>query len=118
MRSKFGMPTLVKNYCQSRATGRCVRFSPDGKRLGITIGREVKLLDAETGKELLKLDGYGPLAFSPDGKRLATGGDLTEGDKWQPLVKLWDAQTGQRLNTPREYRWKWKTWRSAQTAKY
>jgi WD40 repeat protein len=53
----------------------------------------VKVWDAQTGQELLTFKGHtrsvDSMAFSPDGKRLASagGGEL----------KVWDAQTGQEL---------------------
>jgi WD40 repeat protein/serine/threonine protein kinase len=66
-----------------------VVFRRDGKRLASASYREVKVWDAETGKQLFTFnDAYISVAFSPDGKRLATGG--------RPL-KLWDAQTGQEI---------------------
>jgi WD40 repeat protein/serine/threonine protein kinase len=99
-----------------------VTFSPDGKMLasGSRDGT-VKLWDADNGQELFTLKGHGdavssvrfspggerlysgmnsknaPLravtvAFSPDGKRLATGG-------FDHIVKLWDAGAGQELLT-------------------
>jgi WD40 repeat protein len=63
-----------------------VAFSPDGKRLA----SGSKVWDAQSGQELLTLQGGGgSVAFSPDGKRLAgpSGGGL----------RVWDAQTGQEL---------------------
>ena len=60
--------------------------------------REVKVWDAQTGQEVLSLRGHvgglRSVAFSPDGRRLAsTGLDQT--------VKLWDAATGQEVLTLR-----------------
>src|SRR5262249_16234241 len=52
--------------------------------------------DAETGEELLSLKGHrrfvNSVAYSPDGKRLAT---LSRDN----TVKVWDAQTGQEILT-------------------
>ena len=85
---------------------RNIVFSPDGKTLAVVgdypipsmhDGGLVGLWDAKTGKVLWEQTKahaervYG-LAFSPDGKTLATGSrDLT--------VKLWDAATGKLLRT-------------------
>jgi WD40 repeat protein len=93
-----------------------VAFSPDGKRLasagggmeveGVTIKRqwgEVKVWDAQTGKEVLNIKGLTrpvqSVAFSPDGKRLASGsGNLASGPALpEGELQVWDAQTGQQL---------------------
>jgi RNA polymerase sigma factor (sigma-70 family) len=75
-----------------------VTFSADGKTLACIISRledgkhihEVKMWNAETGKEKALLTGAGGsslrIAFSPDSKKLAAGAD---GGK----VYLWDLQT-------------------------
>ena len=85
-------------------SGSSVAFSPDGKHLASTwddakqekdyTAGEVKVWDAQTGRELLSIKGdisTFALAFSPDGKRLASADDKK--------VKVWDAQTGQEVLT-------------------
>ena len=60
--------------------------------------RRLRLWDADTGTEKLALKGHTGLvnsvAFSPDGKRIVTGG----GNPFNPFkpgeVKVWDAETG------------------------
>lgn len=72
---------------------------------------KVTLLDVATGKEILNLDAHGEwdanfpfppaitaLAFSPDGRQLATAGSVTKvgGPHGLPggVIKLWDFPTG------------------------
>jgi WD40 repeat protein len=88
----------------------CVAWSPDGKRLASGSGGRdaqgrplgpacVKVWDAQTGKEVVSPLGpawvLGPeavsvndLAWSPDGRRLASA-------HFDQMVRVWDVQTGQ-----------------------
>jgi WD40 repeat protein/serine/threonine protein kinase len=73
-------------------------FSPDGKRIArASGGAMVRCWDAETGEELVRLRSQGDallcVAFSPDGRWIATGGMGT--------VTLWNAETGRAARTIR-----------------
>jgi WD40 repeat protein len=79
-----------------------VAWSPDGKRIvsgtasagldgPVTSNNSVKVWDASTGQTLFTYTGHAgqvyALAWSPDGKEIASGGD-------DNTVRIWDAATG------------------------
>ena len=84
-------------------TRKCIRtikgpyfrvcFSPNGKWIAAEGGPElsnIKLWDAQSGEESLTLKGFtgGGIAFSPDSRRLASGGE-------NQAVNVWDTNNGQ-----------------------
>jgi WD40 repeat protein len=74
-----------------------VRWSPDSSKvISASLDGTSSIFDAQTGKQLLKLEGHAGhvriAEYSPDGTRIATGSD----DK---TIKIWDAQTGVELGT-------------------
>jgi WD40 repeat protein len=91
--------------------------SPDGQTLAVSpwgLPREtpVALWDAAAGKERLRLQGelaaagQGGVAFSADGKVLATDGTHPREGQDRTTVALWDVKTGQllrRLRLPTRY---------------
>ena len=71
-----------------------IAISPDNARLATAMGSRAMVWDLYTGQSLATMSGHQDmiyvLAFSPDGKRLATGSaDMT--------ARVWDANTGQEL---------------------
>jgi WD40 repeat protein len=94
-----------------KGLGGSVTFSPDGNRLAGNAGNGVvKVIDAQTGEELLSVNRkaaraageHENIVFSADGKRLASLSALTLGEAGRAgpgAVLVWDAQTGQELLT-------------------
>ena len=85
--------------------GRNLAFSSDGKTVAFENGISIHLWDTETGKTLdvshvdptnetdASLENViNAFAFSPDGKRLASG-------TWGGEVHLWNSETGEALTT-------------------
>ena len=69
-------------------------WSPDGKKIATVNGGIPQIWDTESGKKLQQLVGHQgsvmTLAFSPDSKKVVTGGvDRT--------VRIWDAESGNEL---------------------
>jgi len=65
-------------------------------RSGGSYDDTVKVWDAESGQEMLTLEGHPSyvtsVSFSPDGKRIVSGSN-------DNTVKIWDAETGQEMLT-------------------
>jgi WD40 repeat protein len=101
-----GTGKLLKSFDLGVPEGRTACLSPDGRTLAVACpwpapGREAgdSLWDTETGRRRCVLpSGRGPnnygLAFSPDGRTLAT--DSTETGSDRTTISLWDVKTGKR----------------------
>jgi RNA polymerase sigma factor (sigma-70 family) len=82
-------------------------YSPDGKTIAVASHGGLFLFDAASGKRLRQLslpnamwDREMPLAFSPDGKRLARRTGKQDGQRYKDVVFVWElAGNGK----PREY---------------
>ncbi len=91
-------PLLLKGHA---AEVVALAFTSDGKILASAARDErLKLWDLATGQErftlesvMVPLDGQPPMAFSPDGKLLAT----LWANRRERAVKLWDVATGKEL---------------------
>jgi WD40 repeat protein/formylglycine-generating enzyme required for sulfatase activity/serine/threonine protein kinase len=80
-------------------------YSPDGKKIasGGRFYRGIKILDAETGKELQTLTEntyrVSSISFSPDGKKIAIGNSDYIDEERVYEIKILDAETGKELQT-------------------
>jgi WD40 repeat protein len=80
--------TVVRVLAENQGI-RDLAFSPDGRWLGVAGNKAIVVWEVATGRKLFTLAGGHCLAFSPDGRRLATG---TSGEG---AVKIWDMATQQ-----------------------
>jgi WD40 repeat protein/tRNA A-37 threonylcarbamoyl transferase component Bud32 len=71
-----------------------LQFSPDGKTVASATGEETKIWDVETLSVHHELDGSETVAFSPDGRVLATGGP-----GGSTKIQLWDVASGKPQQT-------------------
>lgn len=73
--------------CDSEFFNDC-SLSPDGSKIAVTSGINIiSIWNVKTGNLMSTISGYsGPLAFSPNGKSLITGGP--------DAIRLWDPENG------------------------
>ena len=96
---------LTKHPSQVTALG----FDPDGKRLAVGFGEQIKIWSWAEGREVVSIAGRGylsALAFSPDGAKLAVVGtgppDAATGLFQPGFGQVWEAASGKLLfNLPR-----------------
>lgn len=108
-----GTPKEIASFEAHLTAVNGLAFSPDEKTLASVGGDgQLKVWDAASGKNLFdivahpslrvnQLRGARCVAFSPDGKTIATGGRTDE------QVKLWDAATGKNTDTLKVH---WASW--------
>ena len=106
LNDRVGQPGMPPPPRSALAGGRCIAYSPDGRRLasgGQGIDSQVTVWDAQTGQRVASLAGHNSevvsVAFSPDGKRLASSSEDQD-------VIVWDVEAGKEL-----VRFRWHTGR-------
>ena len=87
------LKTFKPNYNYGAS---CLVFSLDGKTLACASGLDIRLQDAHTGEEKMRLTGHEwgihSMVLSPDGNILASGSQDT-------TIRLWDMHTGEHKKT-------------------
>ncbi|GHU01214.1 hypothetical protein FACS1894147_00640 [Spirochaetia bacterium] len=87
--------TVLQSISVPKGTGpRVLAWCPDGRRIATAQGNRIRILDVENGRELFLLsDTYGPIAFSPDGRRLLS----FRGSGGARTIVIWNMDNGWEL---------------------
>jgi WD40 repeat protein/tetratricopeptide (TPR) repeat protein len=89
-------PATGAQLLKIKRAGDAIAFSPDSKRLASASGKRVRLWDVENGVLIATLDGHldkvWSVAFSPDGKWVASGSR-------DGTIRVWNAATGNQIHT-------------------
>ncbi|MGE3821462.1 MAG: c-type cytochrome domain-containing protein, partial [Isosphaeraceae bacterium] len=99
-----GLPKVAfKGVVSAPATSAV--FSPDGQRLALAVGREVRIFDPATGRRLQTLDDHpGPITtvrFTPSGDTLVAAGGRPG---MFGAFTLWDQKSGVKIGEFRSHR--------------
>jgi tetratricopeptide (TPR) repeat protein len=94
---------MVKAMIPVRLDENCLAFSPDGSRLALVKGWQLKVVDLQRDEICFQWQGsgYEALSWSPDGRFLACAGpgDVSDGGwlQWTGWVQVFDLEKRQRL---------------------
>ncbi|KIK32110.1 hypothetical protein CY34DRAFT_102217 [Suillus luteus UH-Slu-Lm8-n1] len=76
----------------------CIRYSPSGELLAIATHDNIQIYNSGTRERVVSFGGCNlPLAWTPDGTRLLSAGDIKD-----PTIREWDSLTWQQVGHPWE----------------
>jgi WD40 repeat protein/serine/threonine protein kinase len=81
--------------------GAPLAWSPDGRKVALVAGKEVRVVEPSTGKELQVLHGH---TFDPNLAEWSPDGRLLASSSRDETVRVWDPESGKNLHTWSGYR--------------